>query len=266
MLKKIFLIFVALLVVGCASTGGAGNRVAYAKKFASDGDFQGAFSILRSVILSNDQSDIEARAEAINFAKANSRIIDAGIASTSADYIRDYSKSNSRRLALEQVEESVKALRFVVSEDDFRKIEAAVKKEAVDFIEADRNKADLLRKKTEDDALRLKALYSDLIDAQSKAQYKCRDKLECDKVFSLTQIFVSTESDMKIQLATDSVIETFNSGEFGKLSMKALKIPGVQTSGTVTLTISCKGMDDVCILDQIAKYRKYPAFIEKMLK
>lgn len=104
MLKKIFLIFVALLVVGCASTGGAGNRVVYAKKFASDGDFQGAFSILRSVILSTDQSDIEARAEAINFAKSNSRIIEAGIAGTSAEYIRDYSKNNSRRLALEQVD------------------------------------------------------------------------------------------------------------------------------------------------------------------
>lgn len=114
--------------------------------------------------------------------------------------------------------------------------------------------------------MRLKALYSDLIDAQAKAQYKCRDKLECDKVFSLTQIFVSTESDMKIQLATDSVIETFNSGEIGKLSMKALKIPGVQTSGTVILTISCKGIDEICMPGQITKYRQYPAFIEKMLK
>ena len=140
--------------------------------------------------------------------------------------------------------------------------------------EADQQKklADLLKRQEADqrekaDRLeRIRRLKIDLADAESNASVRCREKLECDKVFSLTQIFINDESDMKIQLATDSIVETYNSVDTGKIGMKAIRIPGVGTSAAIILTINCKGDNELCWVKMTQKYRGFNSFISKMLK
>lgn len=52
--------------------------------------------------------------------------------------------------------------------------------------------------------------------------YICNNERECKRAFTFTQIFISENSDRKIQIATDTVIETYGGGVF---SMKAVKTP-----------------------------------------
>jgi hypothetical protein len=46
--------------------------------------------------------------------------------------------------------------------------------------------------------------------AANGAKVVCDLKTTCAKVFALAQIYIATETDQKIQVVTDSVIQTYN--------------------------------------------------------
>jgi len=84
-----------------------------------------------------------------------------------------------------------------------------------------------------------KELMQKYLDAMEKAQYTCNSELECNKAFALTQIYISDNSDMKIQVATDTIIETYNPSDSFKIGFKALKVPGTGHSATIKLNAYC---------------------------
>lgn len=83
----------------------------------------------------------------------------------------------------------------------------------------------------------------------------CNDTQMCKKAFTLSQIYISENAGMKIQLATDSIIETYNSPD--AVSMKATKIPDVGVTETITLQVFCPKKDwfdsDITALIQCRK-------------
>jgi hypothetical protein len=85
-----------------------------------------------------------------------------------------------------------------------------------------RKAAEALAKQKEADALakeieELKALDRQLEASRRNAVFQCKDRLQCEKAFSLTQIFIATNSDMRIQLANDTLIETYNPNKDGAM-------------------------------------------------
>ena len=116
----------------------------------------------------------------------------------------------------------------------------------------------------------LKAKAAELLDAEKSAIVFCPDKPTCDKAFSLTQIYLNQTSDMKIQVATDTIVETYNPTEDGKLGLKAIRVPGKGTSAAITLTATCKDERgqyvEVCRLGKILAYKGFRPFVEQMLK
>ena len=107
-------------------------------------------------------------------------------------------------------------------------------------------------------------------DAVAQARFRCKNRTECEKVFSLTQIFIVSNSDTKIQLANDTVIETFNATESLSLSLKALKLPRAGTSADVILQVNCQhdqtpSKIDLCASKSIDVYKKYPPFVRANL-
>lgn len=77
-------------------------------------------------------------------------------------------------------------------------------------------------------------------DSKRNAIFQCKDRLQCEKAFSLTQIFIATHSDMRIQLANDTLIETYNPNKNGAMGATALKVPGAGTSAEIQLHVVCK--------------------------
>lgn len=65
----------------------------------------------------------------------------------------------------------------------------------------------------------------------------CTNADDCKKAFTLTQIFISQNAGMKIQLATDTIIETYGSST--KLVMKATKSPDIGNEEIINLTVIC---------------------------
>nr|MBF0223733.1 DUF3192 domain-containing protein [Desulfobulbaceae bacterium] len=73
----------------------------------------------------------------------------------------------------------------------------------------------------EKNRLVLQGLNIDLLEVDKP--FICNNEPACKKAFTLTQIFISEQAGMKIQLATDAIIETYGSKE--NISMKAIKMP-----------------------------------------
>lgn len=87
------------------------------------------------------------------------------------------------------------------------------------------------------------SLKRDLEASRAKAFFRCNDAIQCEKAFALTQIFISTHSDMKIQMANDTIIETFNPNKEGVMGATAIKFPLEGSSAEIRLAVSCKVSD-----------------------
>ncbi len=110
-----------------------------------------------------------------------------------------------------------------------------------------------------------------LIHAQNNARFSCKGKTECDKAFSLTQIYLSNNADMKIQIATDTIIETFNPTDSMKLGIKAMKVPLKGDSSEIVLTVTCRDEKwdlyiEVCNKQLLRVYRDFPDFVQKSIR
>lgn len=109
-----------------------------------------------------------------------------------------------------------------------------------------------------------------IVEAAQKSKILCKDTTECQKAFALAQIFVSEKSDMKIQVATEAIIETYNPTEYNKTGLKVIKIPKKGSSSEILLTVSCReeikgSYGDECEDKRLEIYLTFPEFIQSSL-
>lgn len=107
-------------------------------------------------------------------------------------------------------------------------------------------------------------------EAAQNAKVSCRDALECNKVFALTQIYIVENSQMKIQSANDTIIETFTPTETYAVGARATKIPRAGSTALVSLDLFCgkaKAEYDIysCRRRTTLVYQGYVPFINRML-
>lgn len=96
----------------------------------------------------------------------------------------------------------------------------------------------------------------------------CKDKVSCAKAFALAQVYVSEKSDQKIQVATDTIIETYNPTEMGKIGIKVVKVPRQGTTELLTITPTCKSekypsIESLCRTSRTSIYSGFRRFIEE---
>jgi DNA-directed RNA polymerase beta subunit len=108
-----------------------------------------------------------------------------------------------------------------------------------------------------------------LMAASEQAYIVCRDKTNCTKIFSLAQIFITENADQKIQVATDTVIQTYNATADGNIAASIIKMPGSGSNEKITLTLNCKsegaGFEKSCRAKQTRIYNAFRPYIEKNL-
>lgn len=135
-------------------------------------------------------------------------------------------------------------------------------------------------KEQEDEAKRRSAerfkerarLLSLLASAKSKAVLSCATKEACDKTFALTEIFIAQHSDMKLQVMSPSLLQTYNPMETNKIGISAYRVPGKGTASTILIEVACKRDkpedwdDEECILKETAVTGKFRPFITGLLQ
>jgi hypothetical protein len=106
------------------------------------------------------------------------------------------------------------------------------------------------------------------IEAADKSAVVCKDKSTCSKVFALSQIYVQQHADQKIQVATDTIIETYNPSDEGKVAITVVKMPRAGTVEVIKITPTCKEgsyHERSCRLRRTEIYRGFKPFIERSL-
>jgi hypothetical protein len=104
--------------------------------------------------------------------------------------------------------------------------------------------------------------------AKQNSSVVCTGEKICKKYFQLTQLFINNNSDMKIQVATDTIVETYNPTDLYKIGMKASKYPGKDDSEKIIIDVICKSEanDALCIQKETAIYEKFRLFIDMSLQ
>jgi hypothetical protein len=114
------------------------------------------------------------------------------------------------------------------------------------------------------------ALIAEEQRAAADAKVMCNMKTSCAKVFALAQIYIATETDQKIQVVTDSVIQTYNPTEAGNVGASIIKMPQRGDNAEVSLSLSCKNGEydmagSLCRLKKTKLYKGFRPFIESRL-
>lgn len=98
-----------------------------------------------------------------------------------------------------------------------------------------------------------------VLAARAAARILCIEREQCDRAFGMAEVFVSQNSDMKIQVSTSSVIETYNATEKGNLALKVLRTPSPSNLSEISLGAICRTDGDsnyteLCELRLLAAY------------
>lgn len=107
----------------------------------------------------------------------------------------------------------------------------------------------------------------ELINAQQSARFSCSDTANCEKAFALTQIFITENSDMKIQIATGTIIETYSPLKTGDVGIRAVKTPKLGSSADISLSLNCRSnaleeSELRCKNKEAAIYRSFASYMK----
>jgi hypothetical protein len=254
------------LLTGCGTTpGGYGSdedqstrRILAIRNYYAKGEVRAAyFDIDSALLLESGPSKIKTLFDS-----------EPSLAKGYDDYLRATIAASSDRATVEAATSRLKNAQRVVNPTTYaslmgllsQKIEAQVALENAASAAADRRRRDA--QEIEDRRNKEAAAIAERIRvAALNASVSCESKAQCDKAFSLTQIYISTNADMKIQVATDAIIETYNPTDDGNIGMKAIRMPNKTVGSTITLIVMCKGSAVLCDNRRVAAYEGFSPFL-----
>lgn len=250
-----------LLIGGCATGPGASAYIWQAEQEFSRGDDVGAFTSYSNAIDSANQPASQAALAAVRASPRLLTVMDVAI-----ERIR-----NPTAVGNVTREEYVRELSLRSEVGVFFKVRQLDAQQQEQFYESAWRKASVLVDQVRVEAERARvreraALAALAVEAEEGSRVRCGTESECRKAFALAQIYVSTKTDMKIQLATDTIIETYNPTESGKMGAKVIKTPGAGQSAEIVLTVACRECSDPIRRDSLVLMREFRRFVEVRLK
>lgn len=109
-----------------------------------------------------------------------------------------------------------------------------------------------------------------LEEARGGSIVVCENKAACDKAYALTKLFIRQNSETKIQLIDETLIESFNPMDEGQIAINAMKAPGVGDRSTIQIQVNCRDSIRVnsvlCLIKKRATYLNYRAFMDNAIK
>jgi hypothetical protein len=104
-------------------------------------------------------------------------------------------------------------------------------------------------------------------ELKRKSSVICITDVQCKKLFQLTQLFINEHSTRKIQLVTDTVIETYNPSDYGDIGFRAIKMPldGTKSRVSITVLYGCSNTNKSCTERQSLIYKSFPLYMKSHL-
>ena len=166
------------------------------------------------------------------------------------------------------------AVRTLLKQSDataLKRIKGFTDQQMVQFLNT---RFDEIEQRRERERAERRALLVDMVERQRMgSKFICRDDIECKKAFSIAQIYVNQNSDMKIQLATDTIVETYNPTEDHKIGLRIIKLPLSGSSSEISIETICKlcnlldaGLDNPVAQKAISIKTEFSGFITARLR
>jgi hypothetical protein len=114
----------------------------------------------------------------------------------------------------------------------------------------------------------LAELQAQAAEAKRLAIWLCKGASACDKAMASAQDFVVLNSNMRIHVATDTLIETYKPIEIGQLGMKVLKSPRGGDEAELQLTVNCRVgvLRKLCPASEARVYTAFPVFMQSAIR
>ena len=272
---RLHLIAIVLLLSGCLTTtpNGPDAYFSTADKAIAEGKWNVASNLLEDWLLSPDQTY---RSAAIvryeKFPLVKKAFTDSFIETNLLEFLSrgDYSRQMStinKRLSMYQVVATVDE--YEIAKTNFDRADRGFdaylnEKKRLALLQDERQLASELA-----ETQRILSIRERLRKAADSAVVVCVDELQCRKAFAMAQIYINNEADMKIQLVSDTIVETYAPNDVYAIGMKVIKIPSKGTSSIITLQAVCKKPDSEkfegrCTDKLINVYEGFPLFISKV--
>lgn len=105
-----------------------------------------------------------------------------------------------------------------------------------------------------------------LAEVQGRNRIQCVGA-QCERVFALAQAYLLAQADMRIQVATPTLIETFNATAEGQIQMRLLRVPTTGDRWEIVLTAHCRDdkgeMELLCIERLILVYSGFMPHMQR---
>lgn len=266
---RLLLLCVCLIFSSCAPY--QGNLRTRAPEAAARGDWEAAYRFAEDALQSDDS---EKRAEARQFVLGNPLIYAAAGRTFQTSALQESVQRYGENAAYSVEEDRLLAYKSVASIEDYDKANSSF----ISIFKDAENNRELRAKETEKrkiESARLAEIkkiesarrIQKMIELESAARVVCKDGLECKKAFALTEIFFSENSDMKIQISTASIIETYNPTKSSNIGLKAKKMPGKGESAEISIRVVCSvdARAQYCENRKFDLYEAFPEFIKTRL-
>lgn len=127
-------------------------------------------------------------------------------------------------------------------------------RERAEAQEAERSRAAAERLRS---AQRKAALRAKLAEVSMKDRVQCQSA-QCERAFAWAQAYLLKQADMRIQLATPTLIETHNADEEGRVQIRLLRVPAAGERWEIVLSAYCRdereATEEVCLARLVDVY------------
>jgi hypothetical protein len=90
------------------------------------------------------------------------------------------------------------------------------------------------------EAERRRVLFATLALARTRDRVQCSGEQQCDRAFALAQAYLLKQADMRIQVATGTLVETYNATSDGQIQMRLLRVPSMGDRWEVVISAHCR--------------------------
>lgn len=111
-------------------------------------------------------------------------------------------------------------------------------------------------------------LLAQAAEAKRRATWRCKGASACGKAMASAQDFVALNSNMRIEVATDTRIETYKPIEIGHLGMKVSKVLRDGDEAELQLAVTCRvgALRKLCPSTELRVYTAFPVFMQSTMR
>lgn len=279
MISKFLITTIAIgALAACVSNPPITSGVEKATGFIGKGEWVNAYLALETS-LGNSPN----HSAAVSLYKSNLNLREAAMETFSERYLNNQATNRGPSIAYMFEKERLEKFRMVASSSDFERAADSFGKVFPQYpserAEAEeRKRRELLEEQNRIHAATLEreaaskraaaereSLLSQYTESKRDAVFYCDKPTLCAKAFSLAQVFVAENSDMKIQVSTQTIVETYGPTKLESIGARVMRIPHKGSSEYISYTPVCKDTSNYCLSRMTILNKKFSTWMRQMV-